>query len=93
MAVLVLVLGFLVLHVIQKLLNVLFAAFNNIFFKSSQALLTDVTLFISGIGFSSIDNWTSALKTSAFVLSHTIFLSCEALQTSEEFRVIGYVFV
>ena len=44
MAVLVLVLGFLVLHVIQKLLNVLFAAFNNIFFKSSQALLTDVTL-------------------------------------------------
>ena len=48
MAVLVLVLGFLVLHVIQKLLNVLFAAF-----KSSQALLTDVTLFISGIGFSS----------------------------------------
>ena len=56
MAVLVLVLGFLVLHVLQKLLNVLFAAFNNIFFKSSQALLTDVTLFISGIGFSSIDN-------------------------------------
>ena len=44
----------------------------------------DVTLFISGIGFSSIANWTSALKTSAFVLSHTIFLSCEALQTSEE---------
>ena len=80
MPVLVLVLGFLVLHV----MNVLFAAFNNIFFRSSQALLTDVTLFISGIGFSCIANWTSALKMSAFVLSHTIFLSYEALQISEE---------
>ena len=33
MHVLVLVLVFLVLHAIQKLLNVLFVAFNNIFFK------------------------------------------------------------
>ena len=65
MPVLVLVLGFLVLHVIQKLLNVLFADFINIFVKSSQALFTDVSLFISGIGFSSIANWLSALKTSA----------------------------
>ena len=32
MPVLVLVLVFLILHVIQKLLNILFAAFNNIFF-------------------------------------------------------------
>ena len=84
MPVLILVLGFLVLHVIQKLLNVVFAAFNNIFFKSSQALLPDVSSFIPGIGFSCITNWTLALKTSAFVLSHTIVLSCEALQTSEE---------
>ena len=84
MAVLVFVLGFLVLHVIQKLLNVLFAAFNSIFFKSSPALLTDVSLFILGIGFSSIANLTLALKTSAFVLSHIIFLSCEALQTSKK---------
>ena len=51
MPVLILVLVFLFLHVMQKLLNVSFAAFNVIFFKSSQALLTDgcLSLFFSGM--------------------------------------------
>ena len=78
-SVLVLVL-FLVLHVMQKLLNVLFAPFNNVLFRDSQtlSLVTDVSRFISGIGFSLMASCTATLKTSAFV-----FFSRAALRTSD----------